>query len=266
MSERDSYAHGVPSWVDHSSPDPDGAARFYGELFGWETEDVMPPGSDGSYYMARLRGRDVAALSGQMSPGPPMWTTYITVDDADATAAKVAGAGGTVYSEPFDVFDSGRMAALADPSGAPFCIWQAGRHHGAALVNEPGAMSWNELMTRDPDGAKRFYGELFGWRTSAMPFEGGEYTVWHLPGEREPEPRTGVGGMMPMVSEQWPTDVPVQWRVYFAVEDTDATAARAEELGGRVAVPSFDSDVGRIAVLNDPMGVPFSVITLPSNS
>src|SRR5262245_13785232 len=107
MTERDSYEHGTPSWADHSSADPEAAARFYGELFGWETEDVMPPGSDGSYYMARLRGRDVAAVSGQMSPGPPVWTSYITVDDADATAAKVPGTGGTVYSEPFDVFDSG---------------------------------------------------------------------------------------------------------------------------------------------------------------
>jgi predicted enzyme related to lactoylglutathione lyase len=263
MSERDSYEHGVPSWVDHSSSDPEGAARFYGELFGWGTEDVMPPGSDNSYYMARLRGRDVAALSGQMSPGPPMWNTYITVDDADATAAKAPGAGGTVYSEPFDVFDSGRMAALADTSGAPFCIWQAGRHHGAGLVNEPGALSWNELMARDPDGAKRFYGELFGWRTSSMEFGDADYTIWHLAGEGEPEPRTGIGGMMPMAGEQWPTDLPPHWMVYFAVADTDSSSSRCEELGGRVAVAPFDSPAGRIAVLNDPAGAAFSVITLP---
>jgi predicted enzyme related to lactoylglutathione lyase len=260
MSERDSYEHGTPSWADHSSADPESAARFYGELFGWETEDVMPPGSDAGYYMARLRGRDVAAVSGQMNPGPPVWTTYITVADADATAAKVSGAGGTVYSEPFDVFDSGRMAVLADNSGAPFCIWQAGQHIGASLVNEPGAMCWNELMTRDPDGAKRFYGEVFGWRTSTMPFEAGEYTLWHLAGEGDPD---GVGGMISMVGELWPTDIPPQWRVYFAVEDTDATSSRAEALGGGVRVPAFDSSVGRIAALNDPMGAPFSVITLP---
>jgi uncharacterized protein len=263
MTERDSYEHGVPSWVDHSSPDPDGAARFYGELFGWETEDAMPPGSDGSYYMARLRGRDVAAVSGQMSPGPPMWNTYITVDDADATAAKVSDAGGTVYSEPFDVFDSGRMAVLADPGAAPFCIWQAGRHNGAGLVNEPGALSWNELLTRDPDEAKRFYGEVFGWRTSSMDFGETDYTVFHLAGEGEPEPRTGIGGMMPMVGEQWPTDLPPHWMVYFAVADTDATSSRSAELGGRVAVAPFDSPAGRIAVLNDPSGAAFSVITLP---
>jgi predicted enzyme related to lactoylglutathione lyase len=260
MSERDSYEHGTPSWADHSSPDPEGAARFYGELFGWETEDVMPPGSDASYYMARLRGRDVAALSGQMSPAPVVWTTYITVDDADATAAKVRDAGGQVLAEPFDVFDSGRMAVLADNSGAAFCIWQARAHPGAGLVNEPGALCWNEVMTRDPDGAKRFYGEVFGWRTSSMPFQGGEYTVFHLTGEGDAD---GIGGMMPMVGEQWPADLPAHWRVYFAVEDTDVACSRSEELGGKVAVPAFDSEVGRIAVLDDPLEAAFSVISLP---
>jgi uncharacterized protein len=264
MSERDTYENGVPCWTDHSSVDPHAAVTFYGGLFGWETEDVMPPGSDSSYFMARVRGRDVAALSGQMNPGPPMWTTYVAVDDADATAARVAQAGGQVLAEPFDVFDSGRMAVFADNSGAPFSIWQAGRHTGAGLVNEPGAMCWNEVMTRDADGAERFYGEVFGWRTSAMPFEGGEYTLWHLPGEGEPDPRSdGIAGMTPMVGEQWPTDLPAHWMVYFAVEDTDATASRSEERGGRVAVPPFDSSVGRIAVLNDPAGAAFSVITLP---
>jgi predicted enzyme related to lactoylglutathione lyase len=238
------------------------AAKFYGGLFGWETENVMPPDSGGQYFMARLRGRDVAAISSQMEPGPVVWSTYITVDDADATAAKVRDAGGQVFAEPFDVFDSGRMAVLADNSGAPFNIWQARQHTGAGLVNEPGAMCWNELLTRDADGAKRFYGEIFGWRTSAMPFEGGEYTVWHLPGEGEPAPQTGIGGMMPMAGEQWPIDLPPHWMVYFAVDDTDSTGSRAEELGGRVAVPAFDSSVGRISVLNDPMGAVFSVIRL----
>jgi predicted enzyme related to lactoylglutathione lyase len=265
MSERDAYESGTPSWADHSSSDPETAARFYGGLFGWESEDVMPPDSGGQYFMARLRGRDVAALSGQMNPGPVVWTTYITVDDADATAARVSAAGGTVFAEPFDVFDSGRMAVLADNAAAPFCIWQAGQHVGAGLVNEPGAMCWNELMTRDPDGATRFYGEVFGWRTSAMPFGGGEYTLWHLPGDGEPDP-DGVGGMISIAGPEWPTDIPPQWRVYFAVADTDATAARAEELGGRVRVPAFDSEVGRIAALGDPQGAPFAVITLPSNS
>jgi predicted enzyme related to lactoylglutathione lyase len=263
MSERDGYEHGVPCWVDHSSSDPESAVRFYAGLFGWETEDAMPPDSGQHYFMARVRGRDVAAVSGQMNPGPPIWTTYIAVDDADATAAKVPGAGGRLFAEPFDVFDSGRMAVLADQAGAPFSIWQAGRHRGAGLVNEPGALSWNELTTRDPDGARRFYGEVFGWRTSSMDFGGTEYTVFHLPGEAEPEPRTGIAGMMPMVGEQWPTDLPSHWMVYFAVADTDGSSSRAEELGGRVAVPAFDSSVGRIAVLNDPMGAAFSVITLP---
>jgi uncharacterized protein len=262
MSERDGYEHGTPCWVDHSSSDPVGAAKFYGDLFGWELENAMPPDSGQHYFMARVRGRDVAAISGQMSPGPPMWTTYVAVDDADATAGKVAGAGGQVFAEPFDVFDSGRMAVLADQAGAMFSIWQAGQHHGAGLVNEPGALSWNELSTRDPDGSKRFYGEVFGWRSSSMDFDGAEYTIWHLPGEGEPEPQSGIGGMMPMAGD--PGDVPSHWMVYFAVEDSDSSSSRAEALGGRVAVPAFDTAAGKIAVLNDPMGSAFAVITLPS--
>jgi predicted enzyme related to lactoylglutathione lyase len=201
MSERNGYEPGVPCWVDHSSPDPASAASFYGELFGWESEDQMPPGGPGQYFSAQLRGKRVAAMGSQQNPeAPPMWNTYVAVESADETVKKVGEAGGTAYGEAFDVFTAGRMA-VADPAGAMFCLWQAGEHHGAQLVNEPGALCWNELTTRDPEHSKPFYASAFGWRTSAIDMGEFEYTLWHAPGAGEPSGEEVIGGMMPMVGD-----------------------------------------------------------------
>jgi uncharacterized protein len=261
MSERDGYEPGVPCWVDHSSPDPQGAAAFYGALFGWETEDQMPPEAPGSYFMCRLRGRNVAALGSQSSEGArAMWNSYVWVDSADDAVERAKTGGGTATGDAFDVFDAGRMAVLVDPAGATIGVWQAERHRGAGLVNEPGALSWNELMTRDVFGAQSFYGAVFGWDSSRMDYDGGDYYLWQLRGTEE-----SVGGMVPMVGEQWPAEMPAQWVVYFAVEDADATAARAKELGGDVSSPPFDTPAGRIAALSDPLGAAFSVIRLPAS-
>src|SRR5690242_6397297 len=155
MSHPDRYIPGVPCWVDTTQPDPEAAVAFYGGLFGWELEDTMPPGSPGSYHVARLGGRDVAAISSQPEGGPPaaVWNTYVWVTDADETADKVRIAGGDVLSPPFDVADAGRMAVFADPAGAAFCVWQARGHRGAEVVNEPGSLNFNDLRTRDLDGA-----------------------------------------------------------------------------------------------------------------
>jgi predicted enzyme related to lactoylglutathione lyase len=259
MSEHASWPAGTPSWADNASGDPAAAAEFYSGLFGWEASDQMPPDAPGRYFMCTLRGKSVAACGSQPVEGiPPNWNTYVTVDDADAAAARVTEAGGTVIMEPFDVMDAGRMAACADPAGAAFMVWQPNRHIGAEIANEPGAMAWNELTTRDVDGSTRFYEAVFGWTTSAMEAElpgGGHYLVWQR-GE------DGVGGMMPMTGEMWPPEMPAHWMVYFAVDDADASAAKADQLGGKVSVPPFDTEVGRIAVLNDPHGAVFSVIAL----
>ena len=259
MPERDGYEPGVPCWSDTSQPDPEAAVGFYEDLFGWEAEDQMPPDSEGKYLICRLSGRQVAAVGSQPPEAPPMpvWNTYISVDSADDVAAKVKDAGGSVVMEPFDIFDAGRMAVLADPAGAVFCVWQANQHKGAQLVNEPGAMAWNELATRDPAGSKDFYGAVFGWGGSPMEYGEVEYTVWQLAGSDR-----GIGGMIPMVGEGWPEDLPPHWMVYFAVQDAEATAARAKQLGGSVPVEPFDTPAGRIAVLNDPQGAHFSVIKL----
>src|SRR3954453_13075647 len=152
MSNQDRYIPGVPCWIDITQPDPEAAVAFYGELFGWQFEDVMPPESPAPYFVARLEGGDVAAVASQPEGPPPAWNTYIWVADADETAAKVRAAGGSVLMEPYDVFDAGRMAAFADPAGAPFLVWQAGTHRGATVVNEHGSLKANVLHPRVLDG------------------------------------------------------------------------------------------------------------------
>ena len=273
MPERDRYIPGVPCWVDTSHPDPDAAAEFYGGLFGWELEDVMPDGSEAKYFIGRIGGKDVGAISSQQDgdPSPPHWNTYIWVDSADETAGKVRDAGGAVLAEPFDVMEAGRMAVFADPEGAAFCVWQARNHKGAHIVNEAGSLNFNGLNTRDVAGAKAFYGSVFGWTTLVL--EGGA-EMWTLPGygdhleERTPGLRKMVaqsGGpvgfedvvasILPLADDQ--TDVPAHWNVTFAVDDADATAAKAKELGGTVIVPPFDAPWVRMAVLADPAGASF---------
>ncbi len=264
MSQRDHYEHGVPCWVDHASENPQAAADFYAGLLGWACEDVMPPDAPGRYLMARLRGRDVAALSSQPLEGaPPAWNTYVAVDSADVAAEAAAAAGGRVLSGPFDVFGSGRMAVLQDPAGAVFAVWQADRHAGAGIVNEPGALAWNELTTREVDSSQGFYAAVFGWRSLPLQLDGGRYFTWHLAGAGEPDQGSAIGGLMPMDGDIWPSDLPPHWMTYFAVEDADDAAERTGELGGLVSIAPFDTPAGRIAVINDPVGAVTSLIELP---
>ena len=265
MSERDGYQSGVPCWVDTWQPDPEAAVRFYTELFGWETEDTAPPDSPSRHFMCRLRGRDVAAIGSRPpggAPAPvPVWGFYVQVASADDTAATATGAGGSIVREPFDSLDGGRMAVVADPAGAAFGVWQPAEHAGAQLVNEPGAWAMSQLSTRDPDRAKAFYGALFGWAADTFDMGEIEITLWRLPGYEggepgQPVPRDVVGVMVPMSPDD---DAPPQWGVNFWVDDADASADKARELGGEVVVPPFDTPVGRDAVLADPQGAVFSV-------
>jgi uncharacterized protein len=181
MPERDGYIPGVPCWADTSQPDPDAAAGFYGGLFGWEMENVLPADSDAKYFIGRIGGKDAAAV-GSVPEGAPemaMWNTYIWVESADETASKVKDAGGSVVTEPFDIMDSGRMAVFSDPEGAVFCAWQAKEHKGSQVVNEHGSVNFNSLNTRDAEAAKSFYESVFGWGTMDV---GGGFEMWTLPG------------------------------------------------------------------------------------
>jgi predicted enzyme related to lactoylglutathione lyase len=276
MPERDGYLPGVPCWVDTSQPDPDAAVAFYSGLFGWDFEDVMPPGSPGKYFIARLRGGDVAAVGSQPAEGPPIavWNTYVSVESADDAAAKVLDSGGGVLMEPFDVMDAGRMAVCTDPEGAVFCVWQAKQHKGARIVNEPGSLSFNGLNTREVDGARSFYGSVFGWETLPLPLDGGA-DMWRLPGYgefleqsdpglRERIAQSGapegfedvVAALNPIADDQ--PGVSAHWNVTFAVDDADATAERAVELGGQVIVAPLDAPWVRMTVIADPQGATFT--------
>lgn len=253
MPEMTKYAPGTPSWVDLGTPDPTDASRFYSGLFGWTIEEGPPEA--GGYRMCMLDGKPVAGLGPQMNHDmPPFWTTYISVADADETAAAVKEDGGTIIVEPFEVLDVGRMAVAADPAGAVFSIWQPRTHAGAGLVNDPNTWCWNELTTRDPQRSVEFYGAVFGWNAHLLPMAGpADYTEFQV-GDR------GVAGMMPMEGDSWPADLPNHWMVYFAVDDCAAAAAKVEELGGKVMVPPTEVPPGIFAVINDPQGAAFSVI------
>ncbi len=184
-----------------------------------------------------------------------MWTTYITVADADATCAAAAEAGGMVFMEAFDVLDAGRMAVIGDPQGAGFAIWQPKLHPGSQIVNEPGSLVWSELAVRDTGPEPAFYEALFGWSADTTPMGGSAYTTWRL-GDHP------IGGMVQM-DERWPAEMPPHWLTYFAVADVDATCARASELGATVHVTPMDVEgVGRLAVIGDPHGAMFAVIAM----
>src|SRR5215211_2599675 len=282
MPERDGYIPGVPCWADASEPDPEAVVDFYSGLFGWALEDRMPPESPGNYFSAQLRGGDVAAVRSIPEGAPPMamWNTYVWVESADQTASNVLDAGGNALMDPYDARDAGRMAMFADPEGAAFWIQQAKEHRAARIVNEPGSVVFNGLNTRDVEGAKSFYGSVFGWQTLTLVSGVEMWTVPgygdHLeqgtPGLRKQLAEVGapagfedvVASINPIPDDQ--PDVPAHWSVTFSVDDADATAARASELGGKVIYPPFDAPWVRMTVIADTQGATFNVSKLvPEN-
>jgi predicted enzyme related to lactoylglutathione lyase len=254
MPDRTSHSPGTPSWTDLTTTDVDAAKRFYADLFGWAYDD-QDAGGGMVYTICQRNGKAAAGLSKQpemmaQSGAPPMWNTYVTVADVDASAGRVAGAGGQVMMQPMDVMDAGRMAVAADPTGAAFMFWQPKNNIGAEVVNEHGALSWNELQTPDVDAAAGFYSKLFGWKANPMDMGGMTYTVLELDGR-------SIGGAMKPPAE----GVPAHWQVYFAVDDCDAAVATATKGDATVLAEPMDvPDVGRMAALMDPQGAAFSVI------
>ena len=252
------YAAGTPSWVELSTPDAAASGAFYSSLMGWAATEPAADDQTGGYRMFEQDGQTVAGLMPHMQEGQPTaWATYISVEDADATAAKVKAAGGTVLVEPMDVMDLGRMAFFADPTGAVFGVWQPRTFTGADLVNEPNSLCWSEVLTRDHEAARAFYPAVFGWEAGRPQFEGapGSYVVWENGGRP-------VGGMMEMTDEYFPPEVPAHWSVCFAVADCDATTARARELGATVVAEPMSMPIGRFAGFVDPQGAAFTVMQM----
>jgi predicted enzyme related to lactoylglutathione lyase len=265
MPEKSSYEPGTPSWVDLGTEDPEAAAAFYASLFGWTHESAGPDAGGYGFFLSN--GRQVAGVGPLMDPQqPPAWSSYITVEDVDATAQKVSDLGGQVVSPPMDLpGDSGRMAVFVDPTGAFISGFQPKQHKGAALVNEPVSLAWNEHTSRDSEKAQAFYSELFGWtfkRQGTDDKQGGDdegppYWTFHS----ESSGDAPLGGMLEM-DENWPAGLPSFWGVYFAVEDADATVEKAKAEGATVHVEPFDTPPGRIANIGDPGNAAFYVIQL----
>ncbi len=255
MAEVAVHAPGTPIWVDLSTPDPSAASAFYAKLFSWTRTE--PSAEAGGYAMFQLEGRIVAGVGPQQQAGaPPFWMTYVSTEDAAATAARVEASGGKTIAPPMEVLGEGSMAVFSDPSGAVFGVWQPARFKGAEIYNQPGAYTWSELQVRGIDAAKPFYGAVFGWDAHVNPGEV-PYTEWMLNGR-------SIGGGMDMNDiPDFPSNVPPNWLVYFSVADCAAGVSAAREAGGQVLAEPRDTPQGPFAVLSDPQGAVFAIISPP---
>ncbi len=250
MVEMTEYMPGTPNWVEVSTPDMAATQAFYGGVFGWERTESDP--NLGGYATFTLNGRLVCGATPTMSPDqPPAWSTYIATADADATAQAVTANGGQVLFAPMDVNELGRMAVFTDPTGAVVGAWQPGQHKGAQVIHEANAVYWNGLLTRDMPAAVAFYHAVFGHGTQP---DGDDTTILTVNGQQVADVHDMRAGM--------PAEVPPYWLPYFGVMDTDATVAKAQELGGTVTMPAVDSPDGRTAVLADPHGAVFAIIQM----
>jgi len=255
------YPNGTFGWADVAVPDMDRAGRFYTNVFGWEAFEI-PGGDSMPYTMFMLDGLPVAGLgplgTEDVEAGrPPVWSSYIIVDDVDAIAAKASELGATVLMEPMEILDAGRMVFAIDPIGAAIGFWQAGTHEGAGVFNVPGAMSWNELACRDVAGATAFYTELLGWGVDVQNHDGFIYTVVTV----DDRPNGGIYDATAML----PEGVPAHWFVWFSVENTDETTELARSLGATVRRAPWDTTFGRMSIISDPQGPTFGIVQAPAS-
>ena len=258
MSIRTSpWPSGVPCWADVMATDVRASGAFYTAVLGWTVPE--PEEQWGGYVTAEADGRMAAGIGPLQDGSPAAWTLYLATDDVEGLTSRAAEHGGTVLAPVMDVGPLGRMAILADPSGAPFGLWQAGTMIGAGLVNEPGALCWEDLRSTDPAAAQDFYRAVFGYALTPLEMAGPDYGTFSLPGSDAP--LGGMGGMMGS-----PEGVPSHWLAYFAVADADATVATAESAGGRVIVPAFDTEFGRMGALMDPDGAVFWIAQAPEGA
>lgn len=257
MATMTAYHPGQFCWVDLMARDLQHAQDFYCSLFDW-TAELQDTQGGPPYVIFKYGGQMVAGL-GQMDAGmkssgmPPIWSSYVNVEDADATVGRVAGLGGTVLMPVMDVLDAGQMAIIQDPSGAPLSLWQKKQHFGAELVNLPGSLVWNELITPEPEKVIPFYEQLFGW--SIAKEESSEANYWNIKNNGRMN-----GGLMERTAEMGP--FPPCWCTYFAVADISATVDRLQSLGGAICRPPFEVGVGHIAVVADNDGGVFNVIQM----
>jgi predicted enzyme related to lactoylglutathione lyase len=251
MGERSAYKPGTFCWSELATSDQGAAKAFYGALFGWDADDS--PLGDGAYYsMQLIDGKPVAAIAAQPQQQrdagvPPLWNSYVSVDDADAVAERAKELGAELHAPPFDVMTVGRMAVIQDPQGAYFMLWQPRDHIGAGLVNTAGALVWNELQSPDLDASASFYGDLFGWQVEQ--FAGMQDRYLSIKNGE-----ANNGGMRALTPPS-----PPNWLVYFGTEDIDAALATVDELGGSKLAGPIDIGIAKIAVVADPQGAVFAL-------
>jgi len=257
----DGIKQGAPSWAELSTSDEEGALAFYTGLFGWEDQAQPLPAEagGGAYHLAQLGGDMIAGLSKQQPEEaqqgvPPHWSAYLAVDNVEASVKKVEAAKGGVLMPAMDVLESGRMAIVTDPTGAPVGLWEAKQHHGFGRFGEPGAVTWFELLTSDPEPAASFFEQVLGVRAEATPADGGQPYTLLKAGDAPNE----VAGLMKKTPQM--ANMPNMWGIYFEVADTDASAARAKELGASVLQGPTDIPEGRFATVRDPQGAVFGIM------
>jgi len=257
MPNIDKLQPGSFCWIELATTDQNAAKMFYSGLFGWEIND-MPMGPTEVYTIFRLEGRDAAAACSlrpdQRAQGiPPHWMLYITVDNADAAAARATKAGGKVFAPAFDVMDAGRMAVIADPTGATFCVWQPKRNPGLGIAGVDGTLCWADLSTPDSDRARKFYTDMFAWKMTDDTDDDPPSGYVHIQNGEQ-----FIGGMLPLSFRQPGT--PAHWMPYFYASNCDATASKAKQLGAKFCVePMTLENVGRFGILADPQGAVFSI-------
>src|SRR5882672_9583198 len=261
MIQIDKHAAGSFCWIELATTDQAAAKKFYSALFGWNPQD-SPMGPDEFYTIFKLEGRDAAAgytlRADQRAQGvPPHWMPYITVENANQAADTTNQLGGTVLAPAFDVMEMGRMAVLQDPTGATFCVWQAAKNTGIGIAGVAGTLCWADLSTPDAKRAGDFYSALFGWQIAAGENDKSGYL--HIKnGEHF------IGGIPPAEHRQ--PGIPPHWLAYFWVDDVDASAAKAKQLGAKLCLePMTIENVGRMAVIADPQGAAFAIFNSPKH-
>jgi predicted enzyme related to lactoylglutathione lyase len=259
MPEFTSHTPGTFSWPELATTDQQKGVAFYRALFGWGLNDI-PMGPAGSYSMLLLDGKEIGAAAALRDEDkqhgvPPHWNLYVTVKSVDESAKRVAELGGTVLAPPFDVMEAGRMAVIQDPTGAALCIWEPKGSIGARILNEPGALCWSELTTRNPDAAEKFYTQLFGWTAKhSAPGSPMAYTEFTNQG------KPGIGMME--TPKEMPKEIPSYWMPYFQVADCDASTKKAKDLGANLMVgPHHIPGTGWFSIFTDPQGATFAIFT-----
>ncbi len=253
MPDKTTFDFGTFCWFNLTTTDREGAQKFYGEVLGWTFEDLSNEGP--LYYtMCHVDGKAVAGML-PTHGSPPSWSSYVCVEDVHAMTEKIRMAGGSILTEPTTVMESGSIAHVKDPTGAVLGLWQPNQHKGMAVVEEPGALLWMELNTRDVGAAQQFYTQIFGWQTE-IDTHNQDYTLFTRTGV--PEQEKFIGGMMQILTD-W-GDVPSHWIPYLGVVDIEVAVTKAQALGGQKHVGIVDIPQGRFAIMCDPQGAALTLM------